>query len=263
MPNLPDLKERAKKIGLRAIVANWDKYIAESWLEPLIVAEEKEKDQRSLERRLREAAIGEFKPMADFDWKWPTKIDRDQIEELLTLEFLKDSSNVVLVSTNGLGKTMVAQNLANTALSRGLTTKFVKASHMLNQLLECDGAVARSRCLKKYCSPKLLVVDEVGYMNYDNSYADMLYEVVSSRYLKASTVITTNKGFKQWGEIFPNAGCVVTMVDRLLHKSEVVVIEGESYRHREAMEQASWKEQQRKARRKKKTDEPGKKEVGQ
>jgi DNA replication protein DnaC len=146
---------------------------------------------------------------------------------------------------------MIAQNLASIALGRGYTTRFVKASHMLNQLLECDGATARSRCLKKYCSPALLVIDEVGYMNYDNRYADMLYEVISGRYQKASTVITTNKGFKQWSEIFPSAGCIVTMVDRLLHKSEIVVIEGESYRHHEAMERAAQKEAERKARRKK------------
>ena len=176
---MKDLKERAKKLGFRAIVANWEKYIGEKWLEPLIVAEESEKDKRSLERRLKEASIGEFKPMADFDWSWPTKIDREQVEDLLTLDFLKDGSNIVLLSTNGLAKTMIAQNLASIALGRGYTTRFVKASHMLNQLLECDGASARSRCLKKYCSPDLLVVDEVGYMNYDNRYADMLYEVIS------------------------------------------------------------------------------------
>jgi len=260
---MPDLKERAKKIGLKAIAANWEKFAGESWLEPLIVAEEKEKDKRSLEARLREAAIGEFKPMADFDWGWPQKIDREQIEELLTLDFLKDHSNIVLLSTNGLGKTMIAQNLASIALGRGYKTRFVKASYMLNQLLECDGASARGRCLKKYCSPHLLVVDEVGYMNYDNRYADLLYEVISGRYQKASTVITTNKGYRQWGEIFPNAGCVVTMVDRLLHKSETVVIEGESYRQHEAMERAARKEAERKARRKKTKEEPAKKEKNQ
>ncbi len=126
------------------------------------MAEEQEKDRRSLERRLREAQIGQFKPMSEFDWDWPTQIDREQIEELLTLDFMNDKFNVVLVSTNGLGKTMIAQNLASAALSRGYTTRFVKASQMLNQLLECDGASARARCLKKYCAPDLLVVDEVG-----------------------------------------------------------------------------------------------------
>ena len=260
---MTDLKERARKLGLRSIVANWEKYIGEKWLEPLIAAEEGEKDKRSLERRLREASIGEFKPMADFDWSWPIKIDREQIEDLFTLDFLKDCCNIVLLSTNGLGKTMIAQNLASIALGHGYTTRFVKASHMLNQLLECDGASARSRCLKKYCSPDLLIVDEVGYMNYDNRYADMLYEVISGRYQKASTVVTTNKGFKQWSEFFPNAGCIVTMVDRLLHKSETVVIEGESYRHHEAVERALLKEAERKARRRKAKEEPTKKGAAQ
>ncbi len=101
---MKDLKDRAKKLGFRAIVANWEKYIGEKWLEPLIVAEESEKDKRSLERRLKEASIGEFKPMADFDWSWRTKIDREQIEDLLTLDFLKDGSNIVLLSTNGFGQ---------------------------------------------------------------------------------------------------------------------------------------------------------------
>ena len=247
---MTELKERARKLGLRAIVANWEKYVGEKWLEPFISAEENERDKKSLERRLKEAAIGAFKPMSEFDWNWPQEIDREQIEDLLTLEFVKEKVNVVLQSTNGLGKTMIAQNLANGALSQGYTTRFVKASQMLNQLVECDGAAARRRCLKKYCSPDLLVIDEVGYMNYDNEYADLLYEVISGRYLKASTVVTTNKGYKQWGEIFPNAGCVVTMVDRLTHKSETVVINGDSYRHREAMERAALKDKERKARKK-------------
>jgi DNA replication protein DnaC len=244
-----ELKERAKKLGLRAIVADWDHYAGEKWLEPVIIAEEAEKDRRSLERRLREAQIGQFKPMSQFDWDWPQVIDREQIEELLTLEFMKKKINVVLVSTNGLGKTMIAQNLANAALSRGYATRFVKASQMLNQLLECDGARARALCLKKYCAADLLLIDEVGYMNYDNRYADLLYEVISGRYQKASTVVTTNRGFKQWGEIFPNAACVVTMVDRLIHHSETVLIEGESYRQREAMERAAEKEKERQVRR--------------
>ena len=249
---MADFKERARALGLRAITANWERYASESWLEPMIIAEENERDKRSLERRLREAQIGQFKPMSQFDWDWPTQIDREQVEELLTLDFLKNKFNAVLVSTNGLGKTMIAQNLASAALVQGYTTRFVKASQLLSHLLECDGASARARRLKKYCTPELLVIDEVGYMNYDNRYADLLYEVISGRYQKASTVVTTNKGFKQWGEIFPNAACVVTMVDRLVHQAETVLIEGESYRQREAMERATAKDKERKTRRAKK-----------
>lgn len=253
-----DLKERAKKLGLRAIEADWDRYAGESWLQPFIAAEELERDRRSLERRLREAQIGQFKPMSQFNWEWPEQIDREQIEELFTLDFLRKKFNAVLVSTNGLGKTMIAQNLASTALSQGYTTRFVKASQMLSNLVECDGASARARRLKKYCTADLLVIDEVGYMSYDNRYADLLYEVISGRYQKASTVVTTNKGFKQWGEIFPNAACVVTMVDRLVHHSETVLIEGESYRQHEALERAAAKEKERQTRRSKTRKEPSK-----
>jgi len=253
---MTDLKERAKALGLRVIAAHWDRYMNESWLEPLVLAEEDERDRRSLERRLKEAQVGQFKPMSQFDWDWPEQIDREQIEELFTLDFLRNKFNAVIVSTNGLGKTMIAQNLASAALGQGYKTKFVKASQMLNHLAECDGAGARARRLKNYCTPDLLVIDEVGYMNYDNRYADLLYEVISGRYQKASTLVTTNKGFKQWGEIFPNAACVVTMVDRLVHQSETVLIEGESYRQHEALERATAKEKERKARKNKtkKTD---------
>lgn len=243
-----DLQQRARKLGLKAIASDWEHYSSKDWLPDFILAEEEARKRHTLERRLKDAQIGQFKPMSEFDWDWPTKINRGQIEELLSLEFMKEHANVVLVGTNGLGKSMIAQNLASIALSRGYSTRFVKASHMLNQLHNCDSASAHRRCLKKFCSPDLLLIDEVGYMSYSDSYADLLYEVISGRYQNASTVVTTNRGFKQWGEIFPNAACVVTMVDRLTHKADTVLIEGESYRQREARERAEAKEKERQAR---------------
>jgi DNA replication protein DnaC len=248
-----ELKERAQKLGLKSIAADWDRYASESWLADFISAEEQERQRRNLERRLREAQIGQFKPMSEFDWSWPTKINREHIEELLTLDFMNEKANAVLVGTNGLGKTMIAQNLASNALSRGYSTKFVKASQMLNQLHNAESPSAHRRCLKRFCSPDLLLIDEVGYLSYSNSYADLLYEVISGRYQNASTVITTNRGFKQWGEIFPNAACVVTMVDRLTHKAETVLIEGESYRQHEALARAEAKEKERRSRKGKTT----------
>jgi DNA replication protein DnaC len=235
------LKEKAKKLGLRTIVSNWEQYENEPWLKPLLFAEEQERDRRTFERRIREARIGQFKPMSEFDWTWPKKLDRELVEELFNLEFLKETSNVVLLGTNGVGKTMIAQNLAYAALMRGTSTRFVKCSDMLNELIECDGSLARRRCLKKYTAVGLLVIDEVGYMDYDNRFADLLYEVVAGRYQRCATIVTTNKSFKEWGDIFPNAACVVTLVDRLLHKAESVVIDGESFRHKEATERAAAK----------------------
>lgn len=245
------LKERAKKLGLNGIAARWSEYENQEWLEPLIEIEEKERDRRSLERRIREARIGHFKPISEFDWNWPTQVQREQIEELFSLSFLDECANVVLVGTNGLGKTMIAQNVAHTALMRGISTRFIKASDMLNELVECDGSAARRRALNKYSKAGLLVIDEVGYMSYDNRFADLLYEVISARYQKYSTIVTTNKTFKEWSDIFPNAACVVTLVDRLVHRAETVFIDGESYRHKEALERAAEKEKSRKTRKRK------------
>jgi DNA replication protein DnaC len=255
---MKELREKARKLGFKAIVGNWEHYANQPWLEDLLLAEEQEKDRKSLERRIREAQIGQFKPMSEMDWDWPDRIDRVQIEDLFSLSFLLEKVNVALVGTNGLAKTMIAQNLAHLALTEGHTTRFVQASQMLNQLAQCDGAGARARCIRKYCSADLLVIDEVGYLGYDNKYADLLFEVISGRYRKKSTILTTNKSFKQWGEIFPNAACVVTLVDRLLHKAEVILIEGESYRHKEAEERAVAKENERKSRQTKKKGAPAK-----
>lgn len=241
------LKEKCRKLGFRAIVSDWEQYENQPWLKPLVSAEEKERDRRTFERRIREARIGQFKPMSDFNWAWPKKIDRELVEELFNLEFLKENSNVILLGTNGVGKTMIAQNLAYAALMSGTSTRFIKASDMLNELIECDGSIARRRCLRKFTSVGLLVIDEVGYMDYDNRFADLLYEVVAGRYQRCATIVTTNKSFKEWGDIFPNAACVVTLVDRLLHKAESVLIEGESYRHKEATERAAAKAKARAA----------------
>jgi DNA replication protein DnaC len=240
------LKEKAKKLGLRTVVTNWDLYETAEWLQPLLIAEEQERDKRSFERRIRAARIGQFKPLSDFDWGWPNYIDRDQVEELFKLEFVREKSNVILVGTNGLGKTMIAQNLAHAALMMGVTVRFIKAGDMLNELVECDGSAKRRRCLKKYCDIPLLVIDEVGYLSYDSRFSDLLYEIVSGRYERHSTIVTTNKAFGEWNEIFPHAACAVTLVDRLTHKSESVVIEGESYRAKEAAARAKAKQQKRK-----------------
>lgn len=248
------LKERVRRLGLRAVISSWEQYEREEWLAPLVLAEEQERDRRSFERRVREAHIGQFKPLSEFEWDWPEKIDREQIEDLFKLDFMTDKSNVILVGTNGLGKTMIAKNLAHSALMKGITTRFIKAGDSLNELVECDGSLARRRCLRKYCNLPLLVIDELGYLSYDNRFADLLYEIVSGRYERHSTVITTNKGFREWKEIFPHAACAVTLVDRLTHRSESVVIEGESYRKKEAEERALARSKTRQQKRDKKKD---------
>jgi DNA replication protein DnaC len=236
---MTDFKELANKLGFKALFANWNEYANEPCIKKLLEQEEADKNRRSLERRLRESQIKEMKPASEFDWSWPTSIDRELVEELFTLKFMTEHVNVIFQAANGLGKSMLSKNLVHTALLAGYKTKFTSASQMLSDLSAQDGATARRRCLQKYTSPDLLAIDELGYLSYDNRYADLLYEVINARYLQASTIVTTNKIFQEWGEIFPNAGCVVTLVDRLVHKSELVKIKGESYRNKEATERAN------------------------
>lgn len=245
------LRDMAKDFGFRAIDTDWEQYKDEPWLQPLLEAESAERDRRSMERRVKNGKIGHFKPISEYDWDWPDEIDREQIEDLFKLDFLSEQANAVLIGSNGIGKTMIAQNLAYQALMKGFKTRFVKASHMLSQLAESDGPAARKRRLKQYCTTDLLVIDEVGYMSYDSKYADLLYEVVSERYEKKSTIVTTNKVFKEWTEIFPHAACLVTLVDRLVHNAEVVMIKGKSYRSKEAEERAQVKAKARKTRKSK------------
>lgn len=252
---MSDLREMAKDLGFKAMAANWDEYAKEPWVRKLLEEEYKDKNRRSLERRMRESQVQQMKQVSEFDWSWPKMIDRELVEELFTLKFIPQAVNVIFLGANGLGKSMLSKNLIYTALLAGFKTRFVSASQMLIDLSSHDGASARKRCLHKYTSPELLAIDELGYLSYDNRYADLLYEVINARYQKSSTIITTNKPFKEWGEIFPNAGCVVTLADRLMHKAELVKIEGESYRQKEAIEEA---QQRAKARREKAQKKGGK-----
>lgn len=240
------LQQRAYKLGLHGVVNRWPELSTEPWIERLIVTEEDERRHRGLERRLRRSKVGSFKSMADFDWSWPTKADRELIEELFTLQFMGEAANVVLLGPNGLGKTMIAQNLAHQAVQKGHTVVFTTASDMLNDLAAQDGASALQRRLKHYSAPSLLVIDEVGYLSYDNRHADLLYEIVSRRYLQRSIVVTTNKPFGEWNEVFPNAACVVTLIDRLVHKAELVQLAGESFRFKESTERQERRSSRRK-----------------
>jgi hypothetical protein len=177
---------------------------------------------------------------------------RRAVEELMTLDFLKDASNVVLVGPNGVGKSMCACNLGYQAVLAGHTALFTTAGQLLGELAALDSDSGLRRRLRQYAAPDVLVIDEVGYLSYSNRHADLLFELVSRRYQHKSTVVTTNRAFADWGEVFPNAACVVSLIDRLMHRAEVVRIDGESYRAKEAEE----REAQRKAARMAKAQRP-------
>ena len=242
-----EMKDRARRLKLWGLLANWESMSKQAWVREYLGVEEDERDRRSLELRIRGARLGAFKSMADFDWEWPQKIDRDQVEDLLQLGFLDDATNVVLLGPSGIGKTMIAQNLGSQALQHGHTVLRVTTSEMLNDLVAQDSSAALTRRLRRYCKPRLLLLDEVGYLSYDGRYGDLLFEVVSRRHLQRSTVLTTNKAFSEWTQVFAAASCVSALVDRIVHRAEIVKIDGDSYRQKEAMERAERRAKERAA----------------
>jgi len=236
-----DLVRRAKSLGLNGLVTHFDdlKPSDYPWVARLLDWEAHEQKRRSLERRLKNARLGAFKQMADFDWTWPKRCDRELVEELLTLNFVDEGANAIFVGPNGVGKSTIAKNVAYQALLAGHTVRFITASQMLGDLAEQEGALSLARRLSRYARPRVLCIDELGYLSYGNRHADLLFEVISRRYdLGRSTIVTTNKPFSQWSEVFPNAACVVTLVDRLMHKADVVQLDGQSYRLKEARERS-------------------------
>ncbi len=219
----------------RATKRRWSVHVI---LEELARQELEEREHRSLERRKKDAKLGRFKPIDQFDWNWPTKINRSMMDRALSGPLVAERENLVMIASQGLGKTMLARNIAHAAVLEGYSALVVEASTMLLDLGAQDSARALERRLRHYARPDLLCIDEVGYLSYDARAADLLFEVVSRRYENKSVVITTNLVFTEWPTIFPGASCVTALIDRLTHHADICLIEGESYRTREADERA-------------------------
>jgi DNA replication protein DnaC len=237
------LHHRLRALGLLGAAQELDDLVAlatkKRWgttqiLEHVAGIEERERSRRGLERRLARSHLGRFKTIADYDWNWPTKIDRPLVEAAVALNFLGACRNVVLVAPQGLGKTMIAQNIAHQAIVAGHSVLVTTAAQMLLDLGGQESTRALERRLQHYAKQSLLVVDEVGYLAFDNRNADLLFQVVSRRYERKSLVLTTNLAFKDWPTIFPNATCATALIDRVIHHADLISIEGKSYRLREA-----------------------------
>jgi len=201
------------------------------YLRRLAEAEAAARYERSVQRRTKAARLPVLKTLEQFDWAWPKKINRAQIQDLFRLRFVEQQTNVVFIGGVGLGKTHFALALAHSACLHNVPTLFTQAVEIVNALSAAQATNTLSKALKAYVAPRLLVIDELGYLPMDKRGADLLFQVISARYERGATIITTNTVYKQWPRIFNNDATLTTAIlDRLVHHCETVLIEGDSYR---------------------------------
>lgn len=240
---MTDLYDELERIGLRASKSQIEALLthaSKSRLSPvqvvehLVEVERRERDARNLAARTKRASVGSHKTMDLFEWDHPRKIERALCEEqVLSLAFVRTRSNVLFRGPAGLGKTMLEQNTATLALAAGMTVCFTNVGTALADLLRQESLPAVERRIKRYTGVDVLVFDELGYVPCDARAADLLFQIISRRHEKASTVIATNLAFKEWGPMFHGAASLVPLIDRFTQHLVTIDIEGESYRQKE------------------------------
>jgi DNA replication protein DnaC len=208
------------------------------YLAKLIEGEHQRRQDRCIARRITAARFPVLKTLDQFDWNWPKKINRAQVQHLFTLSFLKDNSSVVFVGGVGLGKSHLATALGHAACLQGHSVLFTTAVEAINTLAAAQAQHRLKAELKKFLAPRILVCDELGYLPIDKAGADLLFQIISGRYEKGSTIVTTNRIYKHWSQIFNNDSTITSAVlDRLLHHVQTIILEGKSYRMKDKIDE--------------------------
>ncbi len=234
------LDQNLEYLRLRRIREVYRDYVLEAgrkglshlqFLEHLLDEEATFKFQRSVAAKIKIARIPVIKTLDDFDWNFPKRVPKPRILNLFDMEFVSRKANIIFLGPTGVGKSHLAQALAYQACLNGISTAFATAIDIVNQLNAAVSDKTFMRALKKFTTPQLLVCDELGYLPVDKQGADLLFQIISARYERGSIVLTSNRAFKEWGKTFNDDNTIASaVIDRLAHHSEVISIEGQSYR---------------------------------
>lgn len=231
---LPFMREHFESLAKAAAQAHRGHV---DYLAGLVEGEALDRQQRAIGRRIRLARFPVIKTLESFQWTWPRKINRLQVQNLFRLKFIQDKANVIVLGGVGLGKTHLATALGYAACLKGHSVRFATAVEVINTLAAAQNAGRLKQELNKYLKPALIILDEIGYLPIDKTGADLLFQIISKRYEQGSIVLTSNRVFKNWPEIFNNDATLTSaLLDRLLHHAETVLIDGKSYRMKDQIE---------------------------
>jgi DNA replication protein DnaC len=230
---LPFIREHYQRLAVQAV----EKQLPHiDYLEKLADGEAAFRRDRSIQRRIRQARFPVVKTLDQFNWSWPKKLNRLQVKNLFRLQFIPDKANVIFLGGVGLGKTHLAAALGYQACLEGHSVLFATAIDVINTLAAAQAAGRLKAELKKYTRPTVLILDELGFLPIDKAGADLLFQIISQRYEQGALVITSNRAFKDWPEIFNNDSTLTSAIlDRLLHHAETVIIEGKSFRMKDSL----------------------------
>lgn len=208
------------------------------YLAQLVEGEFITREMRSIERRIKNARFPVRKTLDDFQWSWPKKINRLQVQNLFRLDFIGTCTNVVMIGNVGLGKTHLSIALGHAACTSGHSVLFTTAIDIINTLASAQSAGQLKREIRRYVKPAVLIVDELGYLPVDKHGADLLFQIISGRYERAPTVFNTNRTYKHWAQIFNNDSTLTSAIlDRIMHHVDTVIIEGKSFRMKDEVEE--------------------------
>ena len=186
--------------------------------------------ERTVSRLIREAHFPFIKTIDSYDWAHPSKIPKSLILKSLDFEFVRKNEHLIFLSPSSLGKTHLSIAIAYAACQKEIKSLFTTAADMINHLVASKSDQSLERALKKYCSPRLLVIDELGYLPLDKQGRDLFFQVISKRSGTGSIILTTNKPFKNWNDIFEDNAVATAIAERLIEHGDLIKIEGTSYR---------------------------------
>jgi len=241
--NIESVIEKCKLLRLKAIgeqleqttvVAERRNWTALQMIDHLFDLELQLRKKNKIERCFKQSKLYEKTTIDQFDFTFhgSRKNQKSRIVNLIDLEFIKHRKDIILIGNPGVGKSFLAKCMAYAATQAGLKVLFTTAMDMINHLIAAEADHSMLKKLQYYQSQELLVIDEIGYLSLGTQGSNLFFQVISARHERKSTIITTNRPFAQWGEIFDNTTVATAIADRLVYNSEILILEGSSYRKR-------------------------------